>query len=70
MTRYDKELRKRGYKLACDYPRLPFRQGSITIESVITYIADNRIVIITLCNVGCDFEFLDRNFNVVYKDFI
>lgn len=70
MTRYDKELRKRGYKLACDYPWLPFDQGDITIESVITYIADNYIGIITLDNVGCGYEFLDRNFNVVERDFI
>ena len=70
MTRYDKELRKRGYKLEIDYPWLPYNDGSVLIEAIITKIIDNRIVIITCCNVGCGFEFLDRNFNVVDRDFI
>ena len=70
MTRYDKELRKSGYKLECDYPCLPFEQGDITIESVNTKIVDNSIVIITCCNVGCDVKFLDRNFSVVNRYFI
>ena len=70
MTRYDKELRKRGYKLESDYPWLPFTQGDITIESVNTKIVDNSILIITCSNVGCDLKFLDRNLSVVDRYFI
>ena len=70
MTRYKKELRKRGYKLKCDYPWLPFEHGSIAIEEVNTKIVGNRIVIITSYDVGCSLEFLDRNFNVVDRDFV
>ena len=70
MTRYNKELRKSGYKLECDYPWLPFEQGSIEIEEVNTKIVGNRIVIITCYDVGCSLEFLDRNFNVVDRDFV
>lgn len=70
MTRYNKELRKRGYKLEMDYLWLPYEVGNITIEAVNTKIVDNRIVIITCYNVGCGLEFLDRNFNVVDRDFI
>ena len=47
MTRYNKELRKRGYKQESDYPLLPYEVGNITIEAVNTKIVDNRIVIIT-----------------------
>ena len=70
MTRYDKELRKSGYKLECDYPWLPFEQGDITIEAVNTKIVDNSILIITCSNVGCDLKFLDRNLSVVDRYFI
>ena len=35
MTRFAKELRKRGYKLECDYPWLPYDIGSSSIETVI-----------------------------------
>ena len=70
MTRYDKELRKRGYKLENDYPWLPYEVGIITIEAVNTKIVDNSILIITCSNVGCDLKFLDRNFSVVDRYFI
>ena len=70
MTRYNKELRKRGYKQESDYPLLPYEVGNITIEAVNTKIVDNRIVIITCYNVSRGLEFLDRNFNVVDRDFI
>ena len=35
MTRFAKELRKRGYKLECDYPWLPYYQGSVTLDTVV-----------------------------------
>ena len=70
MTRYDKELRKSGYKLECDYPWLPFEQGDIIIESVNTKIMGNSILIITCSNVGCDLKFLGRDFSVVDRYFI
>ena len=70
MTRYDKELRKRGYKLECDYPWLPYEVGNITIKAVITKIVGNRIVFITCYNIGCSFELLDSYFNIVNSDFI
>lgn len=70
MTRYNKELRKRGFKLEMDYPWMPYKERSVLIEAINTKIIDNHIVIITVCNVGCGLEFLDRNFNVVDRDFI
>ena len=70
MTRYDKELRKHGYKLECDYPWLPYEVGNITIKAVITKIVGNRIVVITCYNIGCSFDLLDSYFNIVNSDFI
>ena len=34
MNRFKKELRKAGVKLECDYPFLPYEQGSCTIDSI------------------------------------
>ena len=70
MTRYKKELRKRGFKLEIDYPWMPYKDRSVLIEAINTKIIDNRIVIITCSNVGCDLTFLDRNFSIVDRYFI
>lgn len=70
MTRYKKELRKRGYKLEMDYPWLPYDCGSFTLEAVNTKIRNSYIVIIRDYNVGTSLEFIDRNYNVMDQDFI
>lgn len=69
MTRYKKELRKRGWKLEIDYPWLPFEKGHVTIEGVSTRVVDDTIEVCTVLNVGVDTEILDRDFAVIASRF-
>lgn len=34
MTRWKKEIRKKGVKLECDYPMIPFDLGPVTVLGV------------------------------------
>ena len=69
MTRYKRELRKRGWKLEIDYPWLPFEKGSVSIEGVSTKVEGNTIQVTTVLNVGIDTEILDRDFAVIASRF-
>ena len=65
MTRYKKELRKRGFKLECDYPFLPYScNNQPTIEGVRTYCENNKIFHITFSVVGDLKLVIDNNFNI------
>ena len=67
MTRYKKELRKRGYMLEIDYPCMPYIIGSSMIISINTRIEFDKIVIFTITFDGYSIEFIDRKFNVVER---
>ena len=67
MTRYKKELRKRGYMLEIDYPYMPYITGNSMIISIKTRIKFDKIVIFTITFNGYSIEFIDRKFNVIER---
>ena len=67
MTRYKKELRKRGYKLECDYPWLPY--GTPALECVRTYVYENVLVMVQYFVVGNYTRIFNRNFDIIEQYF-
>lgn len=43
MNRFKKEIRKKGFKLECDYPWLPFEEKTVFIEAI-TVDAENCLL--------------------------
>lgn len=35
MNRFKKELKRRGFKMECDYPWLPYDMGSASLQAII-----------------------------------
>lgn len=70
MTRYKKELRKRGYKLNCDYPYLPYNTTTaLIIDGIYTTITKEYIIVTRVYNVGVEKLFIGRDFTVVNLEF-
>lgn len=53
MNRFKKELRKKGIKLECDYPYLPFEEGGLTIDTVRV---NTETATVSIFSVSIDFQ--------------
>ena len=68
MTRYKKELRKKGFKLEIDYPFLPITIGSApALEGVRTFVNDNEILVYEYYVVGIFIHHIGRDFKEDYN---
>lgn len=67
MTRYKKELKKRGFKLESDFPFLPYElKTGGTLETIKTEIVAPFIVYKSYyCELGWCRTYLDKNFNEI-----
>lgn len=76
MTRWKKEIRKRGIKLECDYPYLPFDnygKQHVSLEGVSVYIVNETLYpyirIVEHYDVGDYIRHFNSNFEEFYTDF-
>lgn len=58
MNRFKKELRKKGFKLECDYPFLPYDVNAITVEGVT--VDSTQCLLLEHYNVGTSVQGFDR----------
>lgn len=67
MNRFKKELRKRGIKLECDYPYLPFEEKSIMIEGIT--VGNETCLLYQHANVGTLVTYFDRKMEQHFLNF-
>ena len=66
MTRFKKELRKRGVKLECDYPYLPFELVGTTLECVVV---NSELCSVTEITTSITLtSYYGRNMQIAYQD--
>lgn len=68
MTKYKEYLRKKGIRLACDFPYMPYDNGTQSIIDVWTKCSDNNIVVFIEYSSVLVCEIIDRNGKIKIKD--
>lgn len=69
MTKYKEYLRKKGIKLACDFPYMPYDEGTQNIIDVWTRCNDNNIVVFIEYSSLVVCEIIDRNGKMKIEDY-
>ena len=67
MNRFKEELRKKGVKLECDYPHMPFELIGHTLETIIVNSEMCTVTSITTSIILVDFY--DRNLQIDHQEF-
>ena len=69
MTRWKKQIRKKGFKLEHDYPMIPYDCGSQSILGIYVNILIDGIQVLTEYNSLVTEAVIDRSGNIEYDTF-
>ena len=69
MTKYKEYLRKKGIRLACDFPYMPYDNGTQSIIDVWTKCSDNNIVVFIEYSSLVVCEIIDKKGKMKIEDY-